>query len=207
MQSIKLNQERESSEMEGKETAEQLTPLLQGDKVLRVRRRRPRRRLRITPDIPGIFRFLKQIATETPLIPLTLVLIVLWLLSSWGVYLAERGANEQISSYGYALWWTFTAMQTQGANSPGPITAPGMIIGSIWSIFSTIAFFGVVIATLYAYFMLPKRRPSREIVSALQYNLEQLENLSIDELEVLRDTTVRIVDAQIRDLKQKSSDQ
>jgi voltage-gated potassium channel len=82
-----------------------------------------------------------------------------------------------------------------------------MIIGSIWSIFSTVAFFGVIIASLYAYFMLPRRRPSREIVGALQYNLEQLENLSIDELEVLRDTTVRIVDAQIRDLKQRSSGQ
>jgi len=194
-------------EMEDKETPEELTPLLRGDKVLRIRRRRPRRRLRLTPDIPGVFRFLKQIVTETPLIPLSLALIVLWLLLSWGVYLAERGVNEQINSYGYALWWTFTAMQTQGANSPGPITAPGMIIGSIWSIFSTVAFFGVIIATLYAYFMLPRRRPSREIVSALQYNLEQLENLSIDELEVLRDTTVRIVDTQIRDLKQKSSGQ
>ena len=190
--------------MKNQETPEQLKPLLRGDKVLRVRRRRQRRRLRFTPDIPGILRFLKQIATETPLIPLTFALVALWLLSSWGVYLAERGANEQINSYGYALWWTFTAMQTQGANSPGPITAPGMIIGSIWSIFSTIAFFGVVIATLYAYFMLPKRRPSREIIGALQYNLEELEHLSIDELEVLRDTTVRIVDAQIRNLKEKS---
>ncbi len=193
--------------MEDKETPEELTPLLRGDKVLRIRRRRPRRRLRLTPDIPGVFKFLRQIATETPLIPLSLALVGLWLLSSWGVYLAERGANEQINSYGYALWWTFTAMQTQGANSPGPITAPGMIIGSIWSIFSTVAFFGVIIATLYAYFMLPKRRPSREIISALQYNLEELENLSVDELEVLRDTTVRIVNAQIRELEQKSSGQ
>ena len=193
--------------MENQETPEQLKPLLRGDKVLRVRRRRPRRRLRFTPDIPGVIRFLKQITTETPLVPLTFALIALWLLSSWGVYLAERGANEQINSYGYALWWTFTAMQTQGANSPGPITAPGMIIGATWSIFSTIAFFGVVIATLYAYFMLPKRRPSREIIGALQYNLEELEHLSIDELEVLRDTTVRIVDAQIRDLKEKSPGQ
>ena len=189
--------------MEDKEMPEQLTPLLRGDKVLRIRRRRPRRRLRLTPDIPGVFRFLRQITTETPLIPLSLALIGLWLLSAWGVYLAERGANEQINSYSYALWWTFTAMQTQGANSPGPLTAPGMIIGSIWSIFSTVAFFGVIIASLYAYFMLPRRRPSREIVGALQYNLEQLENLSIDELEVLRDTTVRIVNAQIRELKEK----
>ena len=185
---------------------EQVTPLLRGDRVLRIRRRRPRRRLRFTPDIPGVFRFLRQIASETPLIPLSLALIGLWLLSSWGVYLAERGANEQINSYGYALWWTFAAMQTQGANSPGPVTAPGMIIGSIWSIFSTVAFFGVIIATLYAYFMLPRRRPSREIIGALQYNLEQLDNLSIDELGVLRDTTVRIVSTRIRELEEKSSD-
>jgi len=190
--------------MEDEETLEQLTPRQQGDKVLRIRRRRPRRRLRITPDIPGVFRFLRQIVNETPLIPLILALIGLWLLFSWGVYLAERGAGEQINSYGYALWWTFTAMQTQGANSPGPVTAPGMLIGSIWSILSTIAFFGVIIGTLYAYFMLPRRRPSREIVSALQYNLEQLENLSVDELELLRDTTVRIVNAQIGELKKSS---
>jgi len=124
-----------------------------------------------------------------------------------GVYLAERGANEQINSYGYALWWSFTAMQTQGANSPGPITATGMLIGSIWSILSTVAFFGVIIGTLYAYFMLPRRSPSREIVSTLQYNLEQLENLSVDELELLRETTIRIVNAQIGELKQKSSGQ
>ena len=179
---------------------------MRGNKVLRVRRRKPRRRLRFTPDIPGIFRFLRQITNETPLIPLSLTLIGLWLLSSWGVYLVERGANEQINSYGYALWWTFTAMQTQGANSPGPVTTPGMIIGSIWSIFSTIAFFGVIIATIYAYFMLPRRRPSREIIGALQYNLEQLDNLSIDELEVLRDTTVQITSSRIRELKEKPSD-
>ena len=193
--------------MKEEETLEQLSPPLRGEKVLRVRRRRPRRRLRITPNIPAVFRFLRQIATETPLVPLLLALIGLWLLASWGVYLAERGANEQINSYGYALWWTFTAMQTQGANSPGPITAPGIIIGSIWSILSTVAFFGVIIATLYAYFMLPRRRPFREMVSAIQYNLGELENLSVDELEMLRDTTVRIVNAQISELKQKSSGQ
>jgi len=193
--------------MKDEETLEELTPLQRGDKVLRIRKRKPRRRLRLAPDIPGIFRFLRQIVTETPLVPLILALIGLWLLFSWGVYLAERGVNEQINSYGYALWWAFTAMQTQGANNPGPITAPGMLIGGIWSIFSTVALFGVIIGSLYAYYMLPRRRPSREIVNALQYNLEQLENLSVDELEVLRDTTVRIVNAQITELKQKSSGQ
>ena len=193
--------------MRDEETLEELAPLQRGDKVLRIRRRRHRRRLRITPDMPGVFRFLRQIVTETPLVPLLLALIGLWLLFSWGVYLTERGVNEQLNSYSYVLWWTFTAMQTQGANSPGPITASGMLIGGIWSIFSTIAFFGVIVGTLYAYFMLPRRRPSREIISALQYNLEQLENLSVDELDVLRDTTVRIVNAQIREAQQKPSGQ
>ncbi len=188
------------------ERFEEVTSQLPGDKVLRIQRRRPRRRLRIVPNIPGVLRFLRDIAIRTPLIPLILTLVGLWLLTSLGIYLAERGVNEQITSYGYALWWSFTAMQTQGANAPGPITAPGMIIGSIWSIFSTVAFFGVIIGSLYAYFMLPRRRPSREIVSAIQYNLDELENLSTDELETLRDTIVRIIDTQISRLKVKSQD-
>ena len=191
--------------MKDEETPEQLISLQPGDKVLRIRRRRPRRRLRMAPDIPAVFRFLKQIVTETPLVPLVLALVMLWLLFSWAVYYVEQEISGQIHSYGQALWWTFAAMHTQGANNPGPTTFPGMLIGSVWSIFSTIAFFGVIIGTLYAYFMHPRRRPSREIVSALQYNLGELDNLSADELEVLRDTTVRIVDARIRELKQKPS--
>ena len=190
--------------MEDKERFEEVRPLLPGDKVLRILRRRPRRRLRITPNIPAVFRFLRDIATKTPLIPLIVALAGLWLLFSWGIYLVERGVNEQITSYGYALWWCFTAMQTQGANAPGPVTTPGIVIGAIWSIFSTVAFFGVIIGSLYAYFMLPRRRPSRELISAIQYNLEELENLSMDELETLRDTIARIVDAQISRLKEKS---
>jgi len=190
-----------------KERFEEVTPLLPGDKVLRIRRRRPRRRLRIIPNMPAILRFLKDIVTKTPLIPLILTLTVLWLLFSLGIYLVERGVNEQITSYGYALWWSFAAMQTQGANAPGPITTPGIIMGSIWSIFSTIAFFGVIIGSLYAYFMLPRRHPFREIISAIQYNLEELENLSTDELETLRDTTVRIIDTQINHIKEKPQSQ
>ncbi len=190
--------------MEKKERFEEIEPQLPGDKILRVRRRRPRSKLRITPHIPGILRFLGDVVTKTPLIPLMIVLIVLWLLSSWGIYLAEHNVNQQISSYPNALWWSFTAMQTQGANAPGPITTGGMIIGAFWSIFSTIAFFGVIIGTLYSYFMLPRRRPSRELIGALQYNLEELGKLSVDELEALKETITRLVDAQISRLNAKS---
>ena len=189
--------------MEEKERFQEIERKLSGDKVLRIRRRKPRGRLRITPNIPGIIRFLGDVITKTPLLPLLLVLIALWLLSSWGLYLVERNVNEQLSSYTYVLWWSFTAMQTQGANAPGPITAAGMLIGGFWSIFSTISFFGVIIGTLYSYFMLPHRRPSRELIGAIQYNLGELDNLNVEELEALKETTTRLVDAQISRHKDK----
>ena len=187
-----------------KDMADEVKTQLPGDKVLRIHRKGHRRRLRIIPHIPGVLRVLRDVVTHTPLIPLLLVLILLWLLASWGIYLAERSANEQISSYSYALWWSFTAMQTQGANAPGPITTAGMIVGAFWSIFSTVAFFGVIIGTLYAYYMQPHRRPSRELIGAIQNNLGELENLSIDELEALKETTVGVVNAQMSRLKEKS---
>lgn len=190
--------------MEEKDRYEKIEPTLLANKVLRLRRRRRPRRLRIVPNIPGILRFLRDVTFRTSLVPLLLTLVVLLLLSSWGIYLVEHRENEQLYSYGHALWWSFTAMQTQGANAPGPITTAGMTIGAIWSIFSTIAFFGVIIGTLYSYFMLPRRRPSRELISALQYNLEELENLSIDELEALKEATTRLVNAQISRLQEKS---
>lgn len=174
-----------------------------GNRIVHISRRKPHRRLRVAPDIPGIIRFLREIATQTPLVPSVFILVILWLLSSWGLYATEHGVSEQFGSFGDVLWWTFTAMQTQGANTPGPITPLGRLIGSIWSIVSTVGFFGVIIATLYAYFMLPKHRPFRAIIGTLQYNLEQLESLSIDELEILRDTIVRIINVRIGEVKQE----
>ncbi len=183
--------------MEDKESLEPLQTQSR-DRVFRIKKRKVRRRLRITPDIPGVFRFFIEIINDTPLIPLIVALIGLWLLFSLGLYVAERGMDTQINSYGNALWWSFAAMHTQGANNPGPISAMGIVIGSVWSIISTIAFFGIIVGTLYAYYMLPRRRPSREMIATLVYNLEQLENLSVEELELLRDTTVKLVNTQIK---------
>ena len=121
-----------------------------GDRVVFVERRRRRGRLRVIPNVPGFIRFFWDVISETPFLPLILVLIGLWLVSALGIYLTERMVNEQFHSYGYSLWWAFTAMQTQGANIPGPTTSIGMLIGAIWSIVGTVAFFGVIIASIYA---------------------------------------------------------
>lgn len=182
------------------ESFERIRPLRPGDVVLR--RRRPHRRLRVLPNIPAFFRFLRDVSARTPLVPLLLTLIALWLLFSLGLYLAESGVSEQISSYGSALWWTFAAMQTQGAATP--VTASGRVIGLIWSIISTILFWGIILSLFYAYFTRPVRRPSREMISTIQYNLGELENLSADELEALRDTTVRLINAQVTKIKEKN---
>jgi voltage-gated potassium channel len=190
--------------VEEKDNFEEIKSTLSGDKTLRFRRRKPRRKLRIVPNIPGIVRFIKDIFTKTPLLPLMVVLIALGLLSSWGIYLAERNVNEYMTSYTHTLWWSFAAMQTQGA--PAPITNAGMIIGVFWSIISTITFFGIIIGTLYSYYQLPQRHFSKELIGALQYNLDELEDLSIDELEGLRDTVARLVDVQISRVQKKNHD-
>ena len=175
-----------------------------GDRVVHIEKRRRRRRLRVLPNIPGVLRFLRDTVSETPLVPLLLVLTALWLVASLGVHLAERPVNEQFHSYGYTMWWSFSAMHTQGANSPGPITPLGIIIGVIWSIIGTVVFFGVIIATIYAYYMVPRRRPSRAIIDALQYNLDEIQYLTIEELMALRDTVTNIVNSRISDIEKSN---
>ena len=178
-----------------------------GDRVIHIQRRTHRRRLRIVPHIPGVLRFFRDITSETPLVPLLLALVVFWLCFSLGVYLVEGPGNEQFHSYWYTLWWTFTAMHTQGANSPGPITPLGMIIGGAWSIIGTAIFFGVIIGTIYAYYMVPRRRHSKVIIDALQYNLDEIEYLAVDELMALRDTVTNIVNARIAEIEKSSQNQ
>jgi voltage-gated potassium channel len=173
-----------------------------GDKIVHIHRKK-KRRLRVSHDVPGLIKFLQDMASQTPLLPSLAILVALWLLLSWGLYACEHQVSDQLNSFGECLWWSFTAMQTQGANIPGPITPLGRLVGSIWSIVGTIGFFGVIIATLYAYFMSPKRRPLRAVIANLKYNLEEFENLSIDELEILKDTISKITDARIKELRQR----
>ena len=41
--------------------------------------------------------------------------------------------------------------------------------------------------------MRPLQRPVRQIVETIEYNLEQLENLSIEELDLLKETTDALI--------------
>jgi len=173
-----------------------------GDEVLR-RRREPRRRLRIAPNVPGIIRFLRVIITQTPFVPMISLLAVLWLLFSAGFYFAEHEVNEHIYSYGQALWWSMAAIETMGTPYK-PITMAGEVVGGIWAILGVMLFWGTIIASVTVYFARRRERPVKQIISTIQYNLEQLENLSVEELELLKETTDGLIDTQIGRLKEES---
>lgn len=175
-----------------------------GDEVLR-RKRRPRRRLRIAPNVPGFIRFLRSIITQTPFLQMISLLLILWLLFSAGVYFAESGAEgSTIHSYGRALYWGIAAFSTAGI-ADTPLTAVGQVIGGIWIVLGSLIFFGTIVAVVTTYFMRPPQRPTPQIIATIQYNLEQLEKLSVEELEVLKETTDGLINIQIGRLKERSS--
>jgi len=181
--------------MQEEKPFEPVQPILPGDRILR-RRRKPRR-LRVVPNIPEFLRFLKTIVTESPLLSLLLVLLVLWLLFSTGLYFVEHNVNEPLATFGDNLWWSLTAMQTQGFNAPGPITTWGRVIASVWSILGTLLFFGAIVSSVTVYFLIRKPRPLGEVAASVQYNLGRLEELSAEELETLKDVADRLIQEHI----------
>ncbi len=95
-------------------------------------------------------------------------------------------------------------MTTMGT-APMPVTGAGQIVGGIWAVLGCIIFYGTIIASVTVYFARRRERPVKQIISTIQYNLEQLENLSVEELEILKQTTDGLIDAQIRQLKEERS--
>ncbi len=134
-------------------------------------------------------RFLRDVILHTPIVKMVFTLIVLWLLFAAGLYFAELGADgSSITSYGKALYWGVAAFSTAGI-ADMPVNGLSEIIGGIWIILGSMLFFGTIVATITAYFMRPLQRPVKQIVDTIEYNLEQLADLSVDELELLKETT------------------
>jgi voltage-gated potassium channel len=137
--------------------------------------------------------FVRDVVLHTPVIKMTLLLVVLWALFSAGIYFGERGVEgTTITSYGKALYWGVAAFSTAGI-ADMPINGISEIIGAIWIILGSMLFFGAIVATVTAYFMRPLQRPSKQIIDTIEYNLEQLDDLSIEELELLKETTDSLI--------------
>ena len=130
---------------------------------------------------------------HTPILRMTLLLIVSWMIFAVGLYLGERGADgTTITSYGRALYWGIAAFSTAGI-ADMPVNGISEIIGAIWIVLGSLLFFGAIVATITAYFMRPLQRLSKQIIDTIEYNLEQLDDLSIEELELLKETTDSLI--------------
>jgi len=137
--------------------------------------------------------FFRDVLLHTPIVKVTLFLIVMWLLFSGALYLSESGSvTTSITSYGKALYWGIAAFSTAGI-ADMPTTGYGEFIGGMWIIIGSMLFFGAIVSTITAYFMRPMKRPAKQIVETIEYNLAQLEDLSIEELELLKATTDALI--------------
>lgn len=139
-------------------------------------------------------KFIRDVMVHTPFIKMTILLIGLWMLFAGGLYFAERGADDTtITSYGRALYWGVAAFSTAGI-ADMPVNRMSELIGAIWIVVGSILFFGAIVATVTAYFMRPLKRPSKQIIDTIEYNLEQLDDLTVEELELLKQTTDSLIE-------------
>ena len=139
-------------------------------------------------------KFFRDVVVRTPVVKMTFLLIILWMLFSAGVFLGESGAEgTTITSYGRALYWGIAALSTAGI-ADMPVNSISELIGAVWIILGSILFFGAIVATVTAYFMRPMQRSSSQIVDVIEYNLEQLNDLTVDELELLKETTDALIE-------------
>jgi voltage-gated potassium channel len=140
-----------------------------------------------------LHRFVRDIIAHTPFIKMLILLIVLWIGFSAAIYLAERGvAGTSIESYGNALYWGIAAFTTAGI-ADAPVSGSAQLIGGIWIILGSVLFFGAIVATVTTYFMRPMQRPHKRIIDTIEYNLEQMDDLTIDELDLLKETVDALI--------------
>lgn len=138
-------------------------------------------------------RFVKDIQTHTPFLKMLLLLIVSWLLFSAALFIAENDAEgTKITSYGNALYWGVAAFSTAGI-ADTPLSGVSQFIGGLWIVLGSSIFFGTIVATITTYFMRPLQRPAHQIIETIEFNLEQLEDLSIEELDLLKETTDTLI--------------
>jgi voltage-gated potassium channel len=139
-------------------------------------------------------KFIRDLVDHTPVIKMTFLLAATWMLFSAGIFLGEQGAEgTTITSYGKALYWGIAAFSTAGI-ADMPVNGISEFIGAIWIILGSLLFFGAIVATVTAYFMRPLQRPSKQIINTIEYNLEQLDDLTIEELELLKETTDALIE-------------
>ncbi len=149
-------------------------------------------------------RFIIDIWVHTPFVKMLVLLAVLWLVFSGGVYLAEKDIVEStIDTYGEALYWGVAAFSTAGI-ADAPLSSAAQFVGGLWIIIGSTLFFGTIVATVTTYFMRPMQRPHKKIIETIEYNLEQLDELTLEELELLNETVDSLIE-HVEEIKKRQA--
>jgi voltage-gated potassium channel len=149
-------------------------------------------------------RFIRNILLHTPFAKMVIVLTVLWIAFSTGIYLAEKNAEgASITTFGEALYWGIAAFSTAGI-ADTPVSGLAQLVGGTWIVLGSVLFFGAIVATITTYFTRPMQRPHQKIIDTIEYNLEQLNDLTLDELDLLRETVDTLI-VHVEQLKEKQN--
>ena len=164
-----------------------------GDRVLRMRTRRSRLAMiesGVSTPVQQAYHLVAEIMTQTPVPWFIGALVVLAFVGPIPVWLFERTAeNSDMHSYWVALWWGVSALSTIGHSGVNVESVGGQIVGSIYSVISVSLFFGAGIAAFSSYFILTWRKPKRQVVDTVNYYLQRIDDLSVEELRDLKDLT------------------
>ena len=123
-----------------------------------------------------------------------MMLAFLWLVFAAAIFMVERGVEgSSIRSFGDAMYWGVAALSTAGI-ADSPVTGASKLIGGAWIVIGSVLFFGIIVSTVTAYFMRPVQRPPDQIIESIEYSLEELDQLSLDELDLLKDTVDTLIE-------------
>ena len=139
-------------------------------------------------------KFVEQIVNRTLFLQMVALLAFLWLVFAAAIFMVERGVEgSSIRSFGDAMYWGVAALSTAGI-ADSPVTGASKLIGGAWIVIGSVLFFGIIVSTVTAYFMRPVQRPPDQIIESIEYSLEELDQLSLDELDLLKDTVDTLIE-------------
>ena len=147
-------------------------------------------------------KFIAEIVNRTLFLQMVGLLAFLWLLFAAAMFAVERGsADSSIRSLGDALYWGIAALSTAGI-ADTPASGVAKLIGGAWIVIGSVLFFGIIVSTVTAYFMRPVQRPPDQIIESIEYSLEELDQLSLEELDLLKETVDTLIE-HVEHIKQR----
>lgn len=108
------------------------------------------------PSLKKLFSFLNR----NRLIAIFLLIFLVSLVSAYIFFLIEARQNDNLNSFGTAVWWVIVSITTVGYGDVAPVTAAGRVLG-VLVIFAGVALFSMFTATISSIFVAQKLREDR----------------------------------------------